>query len=171
MTRGEALERAHEHEVAGRFEEAASAYEAMLAIDTNDSLAAYNLGVMRFQAGDVEGAIIGFTRAVAIDASDASAWFNRGVCYARKAAAAGHFMALGDQTTIVGGPGTKWFEYAINDYTRALALGEEPHYLVNRANCLYALGRREAAIADARRAVELGDPKAPRLLHEVFGVD
>jgi hypothetical protein len=93
------------------------------------------------------------------------------VCYARKAKAAGHFIAEGDRMTVVGGEGTRWFEYAVNDYTRALALAEETRYLVNRAHCSHALGRRDAAIADARRAAELGDPKAAGLLRDVLGVD
>jgi tetratricopeptide (TPR) repeat protein len=137
---------------------------------TDEAVEAFNLGVMRFHGGDLDAAIEAFTRAIALDPEDASAWYNRGVCYAAKGSAAGHFLAEADDLAVIGGPGIAWYERACDDYTSALALAEATHFLVNRAVCLHRLGRRNAAIVDARRAAALGDGQASAFLHDVLGV-
>lgn len=60
-------------------------------------------------------------------------------------------------------------EAAADDLTRALAAGEEPGLLFNRAVAFRASGRYAEAVADLRRALELapGDADAERLLAEI----
>lgn len=165
IDRGVALEEA------GDADGAAAIYREVIARVPGHAIAHYNLGVVQFKLGRLAQAIAAFDAAIAADPGDASAYYNRGVCHGQVAAAAGNLRIDGAGLTAVGGAGLARYARAIDDYTRALAIDERPHVLVNRAVARHKLGQDADAIADLRRAIALGDPRAPRALKDFFGLD
>lgn len=72
------FEEAVYHEDAGRFDEAAAAYEAAALSEPNDPIIQFNLGNVYYACGDVDRAAMHFQRAVENDATYVEAWNNLG---------------------------------------------------------------------------------------------
>lgn len=165
------LAEAIELEQAGQLGAAVDVYQRLLTRNPRHAVAQYNLGVVRFGLRDLPGAIAAFTAAIAVDPRDAGSYYNRGVCHRALGDAAGNYRVDGGAMVAIGGDGLAHFARAIDDYSAAIAIDEQPHYLVNRAVARQKLGDDAAAIADLRRAIALGDPRAPRALKGLFGLD
>ena len=113
---------------------AAEYYQSTLSVESNNSLAAYYLGVSRLETGDLESAERAFRRTLELDPKNFSAAFNLGVVYSRRHQAQ---------------PAIQAFEQAIKilpNYAEAHeALGELYLYL----------NRRQEAARELERAVAI----------------
>lgn len=103
------LQRGRDFLTTGRFLEAASEFEAVLALNPREGRAQYFLGVARYKNGELEPAIEAFERAIRMDRNNPDTHNDLGLCYARQ---------------------SLWRE-AMDHYTRALAINpghSDAHY-------------------------------------------
>jgi tetratricopeptide (TPR) repeat protein len=74
----EFFEAAEDAEAEGRFADAALYYQRCLALDPDDSVAAYNRANCLAKLGQVDDAATGYTQAIKLDPGFVEAWFNFG---------------------------------------------------------------------------------------------
>ena len=77
-----------------RREDARTDFEAALELNPSFAPAIVNLGNLRLEAGDLDGAIAAYERAIACDAGYAVAYLNLGVAYKRRGRVAEGVRAL-----------------------------------------------------------------------------
>ncbi|GLU31841.1 hypothetical protein Busp01_16830 [Trinickia caryophylli] len=155
----------------GRLDEAQKAYEAWLEQEPNDAEAQHLFGVLRYQRGDIDGAMTLMSRAVAL-APAPLALANLGAIMAqlgRMEEALGHFrsaLALDPRhlhalvrlgNTLIA---LQRHEDAIEAYDRVLEIAPLTlDALCNRGSALRALGRHREALESFERALTV-DPQS-----------
>ncbi|WP_218082224.1 tetratricopeptide repeat protein [Anthocerotibacter panamensis] len=121
--------------------------DAQLVSTPIDSTLLVQQGTDRFDRKDYQGAIEAYTQALSLNPNNALAYYNRGSARA---------ISLQDYTG------------AIADYTRALRLNPsmaEAHY--NMASAHLALGDRQAALQNLKRAAEIFQAQGKRDLSQL----
>lgn len=126
---------------AGEFEQAAEAYDRVIALDAEHQGAFINRGHVRLALALSDGAIADFTRAIELIEDDADAWLARGQAY----------FAAGQ------------YPEALEDFRQSIELDPlSPAAYEARADVWAELGEVDAALADYNNAVRL-TPDDPQL--------
>ncbi|PAA62172.1 hypothetical protein BOX15_Mlig000887g4 [Macrostomum lignano] len=119
-----------------QYHQALRYYDSCIRLNPADEGAHNNRALTRGLLGDVDGALADASRAIELSPHMAHAFFNRG----KLAVRAGNF------------------DSAEADFSAALLIQpDDPVVLKSRADCLGKLGKRQAAIEDYKRAVQLTD--------------
>ena len=95
----------------------------------------FNRGILKYDRGDLYGAIADYTKAIEINPNDADAFFNRA-------------LAKEDLRDYYG---------AIADYTKSIEINPEVDVYINRSLLKEKMGDLYGACFDAKKAVKLGD--------------
>lgn len=131
---GASLEQAMEHHRAGRLQQAADAYRAVLTANPENADALHLLGVVEFQGGRYEQAAERIARSLALAEPNPAAHSNLGAVRAAQGR----------------------LEDAVRCFRRALELQPaHPNALLGLANAQHALGHAEEALALLRRALTI----------------
>lgn len=137
-------------------------------------------GLVKYRAGDLEGAIEIYTGVINADPQNALAYYNRGIIYEELGDTS---LAFEDYTKAIeirpeyaeayNNRGCllvedREYEQSIEDFTRAIKVN--PDYAsayFNRGNALMGLREYRKAIPDLRRAMELDPTKKERALEKI----
>jgi tetratricopeptide (TPR) repeat protein len=153
---------------AGRYAEAESIYQQLVAAVPQMPDGWHELGVAQLQGGNSAAAIVSLERAVALEPASAMYWSNLGAAY-RQSQRPIDALRCFSQSLACGGPSPQIHSNlglarkalgqqaeALADFDAAIALA--PNYATahfNRANLLLETGRVDEAIAGYRRSLEL----------------
>ena len=166
--RPDIFKRAIQHQKAGRFAEAVTAYERLLQLDDNIAEVHNNLGVALVALGQPERALVHYDRAVALSPDLASVYDNRGLALqkqgliAEAVASHKHAVAL-DPGSVQANLNLanalirmRFPREAIEPLQRALELQPDlPATLDCLGRAQHAMGSLDAAIASYRKALAI----------------
>ena len=176
LTPWDHFRRGNRHYHAGEYEDAVAEYTQAIALDSNIAAAYYNRGVAYIKLGKYAEAVGDLTQAIALDPQDAVAYNNRGIAYrnlgkyAEAIADYTQAIALDPKYAVsynnrgVAHNYLKQYPAAVEDFTKAIELAPTTAaYYINRAEAYRALGLKNKAKADEKRAKKLGGQNSSAL--------
>ena len=159
--------RGNAYERKGDYDAAIADYNKAIQIKPDYAKAYYNRGIAYKKKGDYDAAIADYNKAIQIKPDDADAYYYRGRAYHKKQE---YTRAIEDYTKATeinpkdayNFSGRAWTYFKAGqaargfpDAERALELKpNEPDFLDTRGEIFEALGRRDEAVADFRRAID-----------------
>lgn len=163
------LRRGLTFEALQKFNLAIDDYTQVIKIEPSNAIAYFNRGNVHFGLENFDLAISDWRRASELDPMDGEAFYNLGVVYSKKVNLSGTItIQTADKSFYTA---NEYLEQAIVSYSNALTLiPNHNRALVMRANMYLIKGDDHSAIQDLKKATDLGDPIAPRILKDRYKI-